>query len=335
MNKAFLMQFRVIVLSIAGWSVPALAEPAPACLAAQTILAQQPDQVWIPAGDFIMGSDHDYPEEAPPHPLRVEGFWMDRHEVSNAQFAAFVAATGYQTLAERGLSRDQYPGLPPEMYAPGAMVFTPPDNLAVSAMQWWKFVPGAQWRHPQGPGSTIEGRGAYPVVQIAREDAEAYAAWAGRRLPSEAEFEYAARAGSAEDFPWGGQLHVAGRAMANTWEGAFPFRENGKDGHTGLAPVGCYPANAYGLYDMIGNVWEWVLDSWTPHHGARPAYPELDLEDALATTARTGEMGTIKGGSFLCSPNWCKRYRPSARHAQDRTVATNHIGFRTVADATP
>jgi len=332
MNRLLLVRFLMMALSVAGWSGAAWAAPALACLP----VSAPPDQVWIPPGAFIMGSDHDYPEEAPPHPVRVEGFWMDRHEVSNAQFAAFVAATGYRTLAERGLSPEQYPGLPPEMYRPGSMVFVPPDNLAVSAMQWWTFVPGAQWRHPQGPGSTIAGRESYPVVQIAREDAEAYARWAGRRLPSEAEFEYAARAGSAEDFPWGRQLHVGDQAMANTWEGAFPFRENGKDGHAGLAPVGCYPANAYGLYDMIGNVWEWVSDAWTPHHGARPAYPALDLEDALATRARTGEMGTIKGGSFLCSPNWCKRYRPSARHAQDLTVGTNHIGFRTVAkDTTP
>jgi len=316
-----------LFMLVCGLGAPllALAEPAPACHLAP------PGQVWIPPGAFIMGSDHDYPEETPPHPVQVEGFWMDRHEVSNAQFAAFVAATGYKTLAERGLAPAQFPGLPPEMYTPGAMVFVPPDNLALSAMQWWQFIPGAQWRHPQGPGSSIAGRDAYPVVQIAREDAETYATWAGRRLPSEAEFEYAARAGSQEDFPWGKQLHVNGKAMANTWEGIFPFRENGKDGYAGLAPTGCYPANAYGLHDMIGNVWEWVSDPWTPRHGARPAYPELDLEDALATKARTGKMGTIKGGSFLCSPNWCKRYRPSARHAQDVTLATDHIGFRTVA----
>jgi sulfatase modifying factor 1 len=292
------------------------------------------DQVRVPAGSFVMGSDGDYPEEAPAHSVKVGSFMIDRYDVTNAEFARFVAATGYRTLAERGLDAKRYPSLPIEMTRPGSTVFLPPKDLLVGAMQWWHFVPGADWRHPTGPGSSIDGLGNHPVVHIAYEDALAYAKWRGRDLPTEAEYEYAARGGTSTTYPWGDTFAIRSKMMANTWQGAFPFQNTAKDGFVSTSPVGCFPANGYGLYDMVGNVWQWVKDPWQQNHAQQasepPPNPNVDLEDALVAKARSTELGTIKGGSFLCSPIYCKRYRPSARHAQDVTMGTNHIGFRTV-----
>lgn len=291
----------------------------------------RPEQVWVPGGRFVMGADDAYLEEAPAHAVAVTGFWIDRHEVTNAQFARFVAATGYRTVAERGLDPARHPAIPPAMTRPGSTVFVPPKTLALGTMQWWQFVPGADWRHPDGPGSSLRGRDNHPVVHIAREDARAYAKWAGRDLPTEAEFEYAARGGVMTVFPWGKMLAPGGKPRANTWQGAFPFQNDKTDGFVATAPVGCYAANRYGLYDMVGNVWEWVSDGWRPRHGdTGEAHPDIDLEDALQQSARTPALGVIKGGSFLCSPLYCKRYRPTARHAQDVTMGASHIGFRTV-----
>lgn len=290
------------------------------------------EQVWIPGGSFVMGSNTHYPEEGKAREATVDGFWIDRHEVTNAQFRAFTTATGYKTLAERGLDPAAYPGLPPAMYRPGSTVFEMPRQLDIANMQWWRYVEGADWQHPTGPGSSIVNMDNHPVVQIAYEDALAYARWAHRSLPGEAQFEYAAKGGSSTTYPWGKTLHLNGRDMANTWTGVFPFQNTAGDGFVATAPVGCFAENAFHLYDMVGNVWEWVSDDWTPYHSLEEQpHPDVDLEDALATQARTTMLGTIKGGSFLCSPAYCKRYRPSARHAQDRTMGTNHIGFRTVA----
>ncbi len=259
---------------------------------------------------------------------------IDRYDVTNAEFARFVAATGYKTLAERGLDPKRYPSLPAEMTRPGSTVFLPPRDLLVGAMQWWHFVPGADWRHPTGPGSSIDGLGNHPVVHIAYEDALAYAKWRGRDLPTEAEYEYAAHGGTSTAYPWGDTFAIRSKMMANTWQGAFPFQNTAKDGFVSTSPVGCFPANGYGLYDMVGNVWQWVKDPWQQNHAQQvsepPPNPNVDLEDALVAKARSTDLGTIKGGSFLCSPIYCKRYRPSARHAQDVTMGTNHIGFRTV-----
>lgn len=330
----------LLALSAAG-AASAAGQPAPlgslkTCQAYSGLPAgsDNSEQIWVPGGSFIMGSDTDYPEEGKAHPVTVSGFWIDRHEVTNAQFRRFVVATGYKTVAERGLDAQRFPGLPAELYRPGSTVFVPPKQLLIGNMQWWHFLPGADWRHPTGPGSSIQGLDNHPVVHIAYEDAQAYAKWQGRALPSEAEFEYAAKGGASTTFPWGKTLTLHGKQMSNTWQGAFPFQNRQSDGFVASAPVGCFAPNHFGLYDMVGNVWEWVGGRWSTHHPAEAQLnPQVDLEDALVKASRTPQLGVIKGGSFLCSPVYCKRYRPSARHAQDLTMGTNHIGFRTVLRA--
>ncbi|NBA96270.1 formylglycine-generating enzyme family protein [Pseudomonas sp. R5(2019)] len=290
------------------------------------------EEQWVEGGSFILGSNTHYAEEAPARQVTVEGFWIDRHEVTNAQYRRFVEATGYRTLAERGLNRTRFPGLPEPLYRPGSTVFVAPTQLAFNSLQWWTYIEGANWQHPTGPDSSIADLDNHPVVHIAYEDAKAYADWMGRALPTEAQYEYAAKGATGTTFPWGKVLNPHGRSMANTWDGAFPLRNGRQDGFAATAPVGCYPANNFALYDMVGNVWEWVSDRWTPDHGAATvSHPDIDLEDNLSEQARGTELGTIKGGSYLCSPSYCKRYRPSSRHAQDLTMGTNHIGFRTVS----
>lgn len=264
--------------------------------------------VWIPGGTFVMGEDPAYPEEGPPREVRIEGFWMDAHEVTNVQFAAFVAATGYVTVAER--APPAIPGAPPEMLQPGSAVFRVPtaDDPA-----WWRWVPGAQWRAPAGAGSGNARQDRHPVVQIAYADAAAYAEWAGKQLPDEAQWEYAARAGArARPEP----VDNKGGPQANYYQGVFPARDLGTDGFAGRAPVGCFAPNAFGLHDMIGNVWEWT-STLAPRTDARePA-------------------GVIKGGSFLCAANYCARYRPAARQFQERGLGTDHIGFRLIDTSKP
>ncbi len=272
------------------------------------VLPADDGMVAIPGGTFLMGSDDGHPEERPVRPVAVAAFRMDRTEVTNRQFAAFVAATGHVTVAEQALDPKEYPGTAPEQLVPGSGVFVAlAPGEAPAEMAWWRYVPGACWKHPEGPGSTIEGRMDHPVVHVAFADAQAYAAWAGKRLPTEAEWECAARGGLVgASYPWGNEFMPGGRHMANTWQGSFPFTDTGDDGFVGTAPVGRFPSNGFGLHDVAGNVWEW-------------------------TTTEDGARARItKGGSFLCAPSYCQRYRPAGRSPVTVETSTNHIGFRCV-----
>lgn len=288
------------------------------------------DLVEVPGGPFRMGSTCFYPEEAPIHTVTVGAFAIERHPVTNAQFAEFVAATGYLTVAEQPIDPAWCPGADPADLVSGAMVFRPtagPVDLR-HWRQWWRWVPGACWRHPFGPGSDISDRADHPVVQVAYADAVAYARRAGRRLPTEAEWEYAARGGTVTTYPWGEEERPGGRLMANTWQGCFPYRNDGALGWAGTSPVGTFPPNGFGLIDMIGNVWEWTATEFSAQHRleeppkaccapVRPADPSISQ--------------TLKGGSYLCAPEYCHRYRPAARSPQSQDTATTHIGFRCVA----
>jgi len=331
--------------------------------------------VWIPGGTFQMGSDQHYSEEAPAHPVEVDGFWIDRTTVTNAQFRKFVKATGHITLAEQPADPADYPQAQPELLEPASIVFVPPPGPVGQGdpYRWWQYVAGANWRHPEGPGSSIKGRDQHPVVHIAHADALAYASWAGKALPTEAEWERAAWGGlEGAEFAWGEELHPSGRMLANTWQGDFPHHNSRADGWEGTAPVGCYPPNGYGLLDMIGNVWEWT-DDWYQEHGARlqaarsgsgtdngPNSGSTDLvlgpgssaetlhqgccasqrnprgaADAAISIDPTSQHGSIprkavKGGSFLCAPSYCRRYRPAARMAQGIDTSTCHLGFRCI-----
>lgn len=298
---------------------------------------------WIPGGTFRMGSDRFYPEEAPSHLVTVTSFWMDAHAVTNFQFAAFVAATRYETVAERPLDPTAYPGARPELLKPGAAVFFMPTGRGNTddLQSRWAYVPGANWRHPEGPESTVEGREHEPVVQVAFEDAAAYAAWSGKDLPTEAEWEFAARGGlDGAPFCWGNEFTPEGRHMANTWQGSFPFQDLGLDGFVGRAPVASFPPNSFGLFDMAGNVWEWTTDWFSGRHPPDakkpccvPLNPRGGTEalsyDPMQTEIRIPRK-VIKGGSYLCAPNYCSRYRPAARYPQMIDSATCHIGFRCV-----
>ena len=312
--------------------------------------------VWIPGGTFQMGSDEmlpgnpdrKKPDEFPRHAVTLDPFWMDAHEVTNAQFARFVDATGHVTLAERPVSEDYYrkqgvdPGrVPPEGFLPGAIVFNDDferDDLQTGFDGWeyqvWKFVPGADWRHPSGPGSSIEGLDDHPVVNVAYEDAVAYAAWAGKRLPTEAEWEFAARGGvEGLPFPWGREREPGGTYMCNYFQGTFPTDHQVLDGHEATAPVGSYPPNPFGLYDMAGNVWEWTADlyhfrAYEAHEKTNPQGPPVSLDP--------GEPNLVKrvtrGGSFLCNTNNCTGYRCAARMRSEESSAAFHTGFRCVQD---
>lgn len=291
---------------------------------AVTVAAATPQDrmVKIPAGTFWMGSeDPAFPDARPMHRVRLGSFWMGRTEVTNAQFRRFVEATGYVTVAERTPRAEDYPGAPPENLVAGSLVFSPPAAAVAldDAYAWWSYVKGADWRHPSGPDSDLGGKDAHPVVQVAYEDAAAYCAWAGGRLPTEAEFEYAERGGlDRKRFAWGDTFRPGGKWMANTFQGHFPDRNTGEDGFLDTAPVASFPANGYGLYDMAGNVWEWCSDRY------RPGY------DAPAS----GSERVQKGGSFLCSDQYCARYMPGGRGKGEPDTATNHLGFRCVMQET-
>lgn len=295
-----------------------------------------------------MGDDHAYPEEAPAHPVSVSGFWIDACAVTNADFAVFVEATGYQTIAERPLDPAAYFGADPASLVPGSAVFfTPTGRVDMRDVgSRWAYVPGANWRHPEGPESAVAGREDHPVVHVAFEDAEAYAAWVGKALPTEAEWEFAARGGlDGAPFCWGDEFTPDDRYMANTWQGIFPFIDQGLDGFVGRAPVGSFPPNGYGLYDMAGNVWEWTGDWYSDRHPAAarsacciPRDPRgASQEHSYAPFGPDLHIPrkVIKGGSYLCAPNYCQRYRPAARLPQAIDTGTCHIGFRCVVRANP
>jgi formylglycine-generating enzyme len=297
---------------------------------------------FVPAGRFRMGSDGNYPEEAPAHVVAVDGFWIDEYAVTNADFTAFVTATGHVTFAERAPNPSFYPDAAPELLTAGSTVFRKPEQpVAGDIAAWWHYVPGADWRHPEGPASTIDGREREPVVHVAFADAVAYAAWAGKDLPTEAEWEFAARGGlDGAVYCWGDEFIPAGQYMANTWQGEFPWRNLARDGFHGRAPVGSFPPNGYGLYDMAGNVWQWTKDWYSAGHSpnaGKPccaaANPEPGATAKRHDPVQPGAPAAskvIKGGSYLCAPNYCRRYRPAARHPQAIDTTTDHIGFRCV-----
>jgi sulfatase modifying factor 1 len=298
--------------------------------------------VAIKGGSFWMGSDQHYPEEAPARQVVVDGFWIDRSPVTNRQFAEFVRSTGFVTAAEIAPSAAIYPDADPAMLQPGSSVFAAPGHRVDlrNPHHWWHFVFGAQWRHPQGPGSTIEGLEDHPVVHVDHSDAKAYAEWAGKRLPTEAEWEFASRGGFDRlAYAWGHELFPGGRAMANTWQGEFPLHNSLLDGYRFTSPVGAFPANGYGLYDMIGNAWEWTDDWYCERVNTGrderscciPHNPRGGTEEASRDrSAPGGQFGrkVLKGGSHLCAPNYCQRYRPAARYPQTVDTSTSHIGFR-------
>jgi formylglycine-generating enzyme required for sulfatase activity len=310
-------------------------------------LPAPPTPVRLTGGVFRMGSDRHYAEEAPAHTVRVSDFIIDPYPVTNTEFARFTSATGYRTVAERPLDAAAFPGLSPEALAPGSLVFRK-THSAVDLRdfrQWWRWTQGASWRHPEGPGSSIADRGNHPVVHIAFEDAQAYADWAGKALPTEAEWEFAARGGlDGAEYAWGDEFSPGGRVMANTWWGEFPHRRLRNKGYDRTSPVGRFPPNGYGLFDMIGNVWEWTTDWYSSQHPAdaekpccipqdpRGGLPEASY-DACQPSVRIPRR-VVKGGSFLCAPSYCRRYRPAARHAQMVDSGMSHIGFRCVTRVT-
>lgn len=291
--------------------------------------------VWIPGGIFVMG-DSNYPESSPVHKVEVDGFWMDKTEVTNEEFAQFVKATNYLTVAEKPLDPREFSGVDPKNLQPSSIVFTPPKERIKpneqNSLAWWKMIKGADWRHPEGPESHLKGREKHPVVHIAYDDAVAYAKWAGKRLPTEAEWEFAARGGlDRKKFAWGDELAPQGKPMSNIWQGDFPNKNTLEDGFAATAPVGTFPANGFGLFDMSGNVWEWCLDWYQPRYyefgpERNPQGPNASF-DPGEPNARKRSM---RGGSFLCCDNYCKRYVPGARGKGEFESAANHLGFRCV-----
>lgn len=315
--------FRLGLLSLLGclftsmaWATCAVAPPIPKGW------PQQPHagQVAVPAGSFVLGSDAGYAEERPTVPVAVAAFWIDRTEVTNAQFAAFVKATGYVTDAER---------------QGGAALFVPPtaQDLATRDLAWWRYVKGASWQHPRGPSSHLKGQDRYPVVLVTQRDALAYARWLGRDLPTEVEWEYAAKAGQAGPALDAAPRNAQGKPSANYWQGNFPVLNTHEDGYAGLAPVACFPPNAWGLFDTVGNAWEWTKDAYSGSHQGHANGDPAPLVPGHGQG--TAVKAVIKGGSFLCSPDYCVRYRASAREAQEPDLATSHVGFRTVSRPQP
>ncbi|MBB2750858.1 UNVERIFIED_ORG: formylglycine-generating enzyme required for sulfatase activity [Rhizobium aethiopicum] len=301
--------------------------------------------LWIPGRTFTMGSDDHYPEEAPAHPVRVDGFWIDEIPVTNRRFMEFVTATGHVTMAEKTPLAEDYPGAQPEMLRAGSLLFVQPKGVnGPDIRQWWTFKFGATWRRPLGGISDLRGKLDHPVVHVAWSDAKAYADWAGLDLPTEAEWELAAQGGlDGAEFAWGSELTPDGRMMANTWQGVFPTKTTKPKGHERTSAVRSFPPNGYGLYDMIGNVWEWTSDYWTTRH-PEPAQKSCCIPsnprggaadqsyDANQPKIRIARR-VLKGGSHLCAPNYCRRYRPAARHAEPEDTSTSHVGFRCIKRA--
>ncbi len=313
--------------------------------------APRPDQppfenmAWLPGGTFIMGSNKHYPEEAPAHVVTVGGFWMDQYAVTNEQFSRFVEETGHVTLAESAPKAEDYPGAKPELLVAASVVFrktSHPVDLR-NHYNWWDYVPGANWRHPQGPDSSIEGMDDHPVVHVSYEDAAVYARWAGKELPTEAEWEFAARGGlEGAEFTWGEEFAPEDKQMANTWQGEFPWQNLLADGYEWTAPVGSFPPNGYGLYEMAGNVWEWTTDWYQEHSkisnsccgnfNPKGAEREQSYDPCLPEIPIPRKV--MKGGSYLCAPNYCRRYRPAARMPQAIDTSTCHLGFRCMVRVT-
>jgi formylglycine-generating enzyme required for sulfatase activity len=329
--------------ALSGQAAPAAAGTAPEGL--PRARTQHPGMEHIPSGTFLMGSNRHYPEEAPAHRVQVDAFWIDRTPVTNAAFRRFVETTGYVTLAEIAPDPADYPGALPEMLVPASVVFRKPSRRVDlrNHFNWWSYVPGADWRHPQGPASSLAGLDDHPVVHVAYVDAVAFASWAGKDLPTEAEWEIAARGGlDGAEFAWGDEIAPEGRVMANTWQGEFPIENLVIDGYETTSPVGAFPANGWGLYDMIGNVWEWTSDWYSDRHTTRSQGPCCG--GAAAVNPRGGDREgsydrsmpirvprkVMKGGSYLCAPSYCRRYRPAARMAQAIDTSTCHLGFRCV-----
>jgi len=299
--------------------------------------------IWLPGGIFQMGSDHHYAEERPAHRVRVDGFWIDRTPVTNADFRRFIEATGYETFAEIAPDPKDYPGALPHMLKAGSLVFTPPPGPVDlrNWSQWWQFRFGAYWRRPYGPNSSISGLDDYPVVHVSFRDIEAYAKWAGKQIPTEAEWEFAARGGlDGKEFAWGDELTPDGRHRANTWQGEFPHQNLKEDGYARTSPVTAFEPNGYGIYDMIGNVWEWTADWYSAMHAPTAPSPCCPSEnprggaqdasyDSCQPNIRIPRK-VLKGGSHLCAPNYCRRYRPAARHAEPIDTSTSHVGFRCI-----
>jgi len=291
---------------------------------------------WVPAGRFTMGSDAAmFPDARPLHAVSLDGFFMDRNLVTNAQFARFVRATGYVSVAERRPDPKLFPGVPPEKLVPGGVVFVAPSHAVPldDVSRWWRYVPGANWRHPQGPASTLAGRADHPVVQVCWQDAASYARWAGKRLPTEAEWEYAARGGlDRKPYVWGSEDAPRGKMMANTFQGHFPDRNTREDGHAGTSPVGAFPANGWGLYDMAGNVWEWCADWYRPdYYAVSPRRAPPGPADSLDPEEPGVPKRVQRGGSFLCTDQYCSRYRPGGRGKGDVLTGASNVGFRCAA----
>jgi formylglycine-generating enzyme len=307
--------------------------------------------IWIPGGEFSMGCQvpsegvctmatmNSVNDAQPIHRVYVDGFWMDRTDVTNEEFAKFVAATGYVTVAERTPTKEEYPNAPPEALLAGSPVFTPPPRPVPldNYLQWWRYVPGANWRHPTGPDSDLNGKENYPVVQVAYIDAAEYAKWAGKRLPTEAEWEFAARGGlSGKTYAWGDEFRPAGKWMANTYQGQFPVKDTGEDGYAGIAPVAQFPPNGYGLYDMAGNVWQWCNDWYRPDYYAQLQLAGVGLPrnpqgpDASSRPGDDQPQRVQRGGSFLCTDQYCTRYMMGTRGKGDIDTGNNNVGFRCV-----
>ena len=310
-----------------GRSLPAVPDAKPSGPAPEGM-------VWIPGGKFWMGGDDSsWADARPVHEVSVDGFWIDRTEVTNRQFARFVKATGYVTVAERKPDAKDFPDAPPEILVPGSLVFTPPAGQVSldDPLVWWRYVPGANWRHPEGPDTTIEGKDDFPVVQVCWDDAVAYTRWASKRLPTEAEWEYAARGGKERaPFVWGDELRPAGKWQANIWQGQFPSRNTSDDGYARTAPVATFPPNAFGLFDMAGNVWEWCADWYRPGYEVTQARNPQGPETSYDPQEPAVRKRVQRGGSFLCTDTYCTSYRPGARGKGSPDSAASHVGFRCV-----